>query len=239
MSQLALAIAATAKSQFALLREAGFSHWKLGGALFLGGHYAEPRRGILMLGINPGRNAKDPTFGAGLPDRNFLLEGAEGVNFPYWRNAKYLFGSEPLKTPMQSATYSFCSPFRTPNLSLSNQDRALLVSHSRPILRQMLAECAPRLIIVAGVSGAGLLREIAGDAIQVGDALPGEGDAKGKYQWRAYRAVVSGSPSVVAQIPHLSRANSRTRLDGCRRWLVGLVNELRLGLDRSATDSYA
>ncbi len=225
MTEHTAEIAALAHSQFESLEAAGFPYTHLGGALFLGEYYAEPQRGMLMLGINPGgRTNKD--FGAGLSATNCLLEGEPLVKFPYWRNAKYLFGREPLRQAMETATYSFCSPFRTPDFNLSKADRALLVSHSRAILRQMLGDCLPRLIIVAGVSGEGLLREIAGESIRFDARLPGGGDQKGTYQWRAFRAAIAGAPGIVAQIPHLSRANAKHRLDECREWLVGLVGQV-------------
>lgn len=199
-----------------------------GGTLLLGKHYAYEQRGILMLGLNPGVNRNDSRFSVQKCPENFLLPGSPDHGFSYWRNAKALFGATPaLAVAMQTATFSFCCPFRTPAWNaMPGSKRDALIRHSKPILTRVLRDCAPRLVIVAGLAGLEALRSIAAPALDIGKLVSDGGDPAGTYQWRAYQGTFQGEGTAVAQIPHLSRANARVRLANCGRWLSDLVTSV-------------
>ena len=92
-----------------------------------------------------------------------------------------------------------------------------------PVLARMLDDCAPRLVIVAGIAGLNVFRYAAPANLQTGAELSRGGDARGTYPWRALEATLGGRPFVLAQIPHLSRAGSKHRLKECSEWLMTLV----------------
>ena len=132
-------------------------------ALFLGNHYADTQARILMLGLNPGllREESGGAFFASyshnydLADSNILLgdpSDENGRRVRYWRNARRCFGATAnLRATMALATFAFCCPFRTASWSdLTARQRSLLEAHSRPVLRLILNDCQPRLVIVAG-----------------------------------------------------------------------------------------
>jgi hypothetical protein len=197
-----------------------------GGTLFLGKHYALQPRAILMLGINPG-SSSDTKFYTGRYSENVLLPGAAPTTFPYWRNARRLFGTTPeLLRAMDGATYSFCCPFRTANWNgLSKEKRAAMIRHSRPILTQMLADVDPGVVIVAGVAGESIFREIVGSVMQTEEPLTRSEISIGTYRWRAHSVRLAASQFILAQIPHLSRANSRKELDRCGHWLTEVIGQ--------------
>jgi hypothetical protein len=195
-----------------------------GGTLFLGQHYALRPRGLLMLGINPGSNA-DRKFSTGLYEENGLLPDAAATKLPYWRNARRLFGTTPeLLGAMQEATYSFCCPFRSANWNGQAPNlRAAMIRHSQPIMTQMLADVGPRVVIIAGVAGEALFREIVGPELEVEAPHSRSDVSSGTYQWRARSARLGTSRFTIAQIPHLSRANSRKELERCGLWLSDVI----------------
>lgn len=47
--------------------------------------------------------------------------------------------------------------------------------------------------------------------------------SRGTYRWRATGCAWRGQQVTLAQIPHLSRANSKPKLDECAEWLTGLL----------------
>jgi hypothetical protein len=213
-----------ARREYTALIDGQPENWQ-GGTLFLGKHYAAMPRGILMLGINPGTNGVKQDFHTGLYDENPLLPGASPTTLRYWRNARRLFGaSDGLCAEMQGATYSFCSPFRTPNWNgLSPTTRQALIRHSRPILTRMMEDVDPRIVIVAGVAGEALFRALLTPELRPGELVSRSASAGGTYQWRAYAAAFGTSSLIVAQVPHLSRASSRKELERCGTWLADLV----------------
>lgn len=214
-----------ANAELDRLREEHPEQFEKGGTLLLGKHYAHEKRGILMLGLNPGASKGPQEFYVDRYTSNLLLPGGPNERFSYWRNARTLFAATtPLLTAMETATFSFCCPFRTSTWSnLPRQKRDALIQHSRPILTQVLQDCVPRLVIVAGVAGLDALRTIAAPRLTIGSMVSDGGDPSATYQWRAYRATFDESEVVVAQIPHLSRANSRAKLQSCGSWLSDLV----------------
>lgn len=213
-----------ADAEFIQLCKEHRDQFDAGGTLLLGKHYANEKRGILMLGLNPGANKGSQNFYVGTYPSNLLLPGGSNERFSYWRNARSLFGATPLRDAMENATFSFCCPFRTSTWSnLPRQKRDALIRHSRPILTQVLQDCAPRLVIVAGVAGLDALRTIAAPKLTIGGVISDGGDPSATYQWRVYSATFDDSEVVVAQIPHLSRANSHARLESCGKWLGDLV----------------
>lgn len=198
-----------------------------GGTLLLGRHYAYEKRGIVMLGINPGANVHDRSLYVGTYDSNCLLPGSPDEGFSYWRNAQILFGSTPeLRSAMETATFAFCCPFRTKMWSgLPRVEREALIAHSRPIIGQLLEDCDPQLVIVAGVAGLDALRNIAAPRLRIGELRDDGGAPTGTYQWRAYHATRDGADTTVAQVPHFSRANARQKLTACGHWLSDLARD--------------
>jgi hypothetical protein len=197
-----------------------------GGTLFLGKHYASQPRGLLMLGINPGSNP-DISFYTDLYPENVLLPGGAPTTFRYWKNARRLFDTTPeLLRAMEGATYSFCCPFRTANWNgQSKVKREVMIRHSRPILTQMLSDVDPRVVIVAGIAGESLFRDIVGPGMQMEETLSRSEGTTGTYQWRAHSARLGGARFTIAQIPHLSRANSRKELERCGHWLTDVIGQ--------------
>ena len=214
-----------ADAEFAQLCKEHRDQFEAGGTLLLGKHYANEKRGILMLGLNPGANKGPQKLYVGTYSSNLLLPGGPNERFSYWRNARTLFAATaPLLSAMESATFSFCCPFRTSTWSnLPRQKRDALIRYSRPILTQVLQDCAPRLVIVAGVAGLDALRTIAAPRLTISGVISDGGDRSATYQWRAYSATFDDSEVVVAQVPHLSRANSHARLESCGKWLADLI----------------
>jgi hypothetical protein len=216
------------------LTQAGFDRlWQefpdqkpLVGTLFLGKHYAQPDPGILMLGINPGAS-NDPKLDLKLHEHNYLLEGPANIRIRYWTNARRLFGAtDELRAHMESATYSFCCPFRTIKWNGLELARIRsLIRNSKPVMARMLADCKPKVIIVAGTAGLQVLGYTAAPLLDLGEPFDRGGDAKGKYRWQALSASHSGRPLTVVQIPHLSRASSKVRLAECGQWLSATVRD--------------
>jgi hypothetical protein len=196
----------------------------LGCIPFLGKHYAASEPGILMLGINPGgRGHREVDLE--LHDWNWLLEGPPELKIRYWNNARRLFSTTvDLRSAMETATFSFCCPYRTARWNgLERGRRQSLIRNSKPVMARMLADCQPRLIIVAGIAGLQGLGDIASPVLELGAVIDHGGDGKGTYTWKALRAHHEGRQLTVAQIPHLSRANSHARLAECGTWLTTLV----------------
>ena len=69
-----------------------------------------------------------------------------------------------------------------------------------------------------GVDGFRAFEETLGRALQVERTI-GRGGTGGVDQWAAYATTCDGRSVTVAQVPHLSRATSRPRLEECGRWL--------------------
>ena len=219
------AVATLTRTQYALVRRQCADLPDLGGCLLLGRHYADPRSRIVFLGINPGGVATD--LDVDLQPHNWLLEGPNEIGHAYWRNSRRFFSSTvTLKTAFRYATFAFCCPFRTKTWSgLPPAHRAVLEQASRPILMQILNDCRPYFIVVAGVAGERALAGILGDALTItGSRLEG-GDADGTYQWSYTDATISNQPTRIVQVPHFSRANSIRRLEECAAWLSTLINQ--------------
>src|SRR5438132_7291186 len=142
------------KQQFERLKRDFPDLGRRGLTLFLGHSYAPMNPRIMMLGINPGGDG-DHVEDYDLQCSNCLLgdpQDSYAKVFHYWRNARRCFGSTSgLSTVMEYATFSFCSPFRTPRWSQTPQrQREAIELLSRPILQQMIADCRPTAVIVAG-----------------------------------------------------------------------------------------
>ena len=177
-----------------------------------------------MLGLNPGVGGSR-NRGAKLQDANWLIDGMPGVRFPYWRNAKRLFNQHDMASVLGNATFSFCCPYRTATwVNLPPATRSALMTAARPALQQMVSDCAPRLIIVAGIAGENVFRETMGDEFAVDSVVSAGPYAQGTYRWRATRCTWRAQSFTVAQIPHLSRANSKLKLAECAQWLAGMVH---------------
>jgi hypothetical protein len=199
-----------------------------GGCLFLGRHYAHPDSRLLMLGINPGINkGAVEHLDTKLQGKNCLLE--EGPpDLRYFNNARFFFNSPPLSpyrsSVLETATYSYCCPYRTKNWSGLQDKRKALIEVSGPVLSRIILDCQPRLIVIAGKAGYNAFCEILGDkqlrCVECTDCHA----MGGLYHWAAYRAELTGvGPVVIAQVPHFSRANSREKLEECATWLASLI----------------
>lgn len=199
---------------------------QLAGTLFLGKYYAKKPGGILMLGLNPGASPW-PKIDVKLHPHNFLLEGEPELKVRYWTNARKLFnGTTELRAAMDSATFSFCCPYRTARWNGLPKTRIqALIRNSKPVLAQMMTDCRPSLVILAGVEGAKLFSYTTSPRLEWGAEIGRGGDAKGTYQWRAVSASFDGASFVVAQIPHLSRAGAPAKLKSCAEWLTSIERD--------------
>ena len=193
-----------------------------GGCLLLGKQYAHPASKVLVLGINPGGG---PTthFDVGPQSYNYLLDGPDKPRSPYWTNARKFFNASPrLQASVRLATFSFCSPFRTPAWSsLPAVVKSSVANASQAILLKIVRDCRPRLIIITGVDGFRLFTEIMGATLGVNRVISKGGEA-GAHQWAAYDATVGDDRIVIAQVPHFSRAGVTAKLHECAEWLEGL-----------------
>ena len=125
---------------------------------------------------------------------------------------------------MPQATFSFCCPYRTRKWhKLPIVYRRVLMQLSRPVLQQMLDDCAPRCVIVAGVGTVGVFKATAGVPLESGPIVAAGPYAKGTYQWRAAHVSWRGRVLLLVQVPHFSRANDHKKLDACGAWLSDLV----------------
>jgi hypothetical protein len=212
-------IAQIAREEFESLCAAFPEQREPGCTLFLGRFYAQEDLRVVMLGLNPG--GEDSGLETNQQTGNCLLDDFP-TKEPYWRNARFLFAQNGsgLRQAMETATYSFVCPFRTRSWPGSGALLEALKQHSRPILLQLLRDCRPRLVIIAGVAGLRLFRELLQhDAMLEQFPFTRSANTKRTYQWQAIRMSMGDRPCIVAQIPHLSRANSKERLTECRRWL--------------------
>ncbi len=192
----------------------------LGGCLLLGRHYAHPASRVLFLGLNPG--GADTKMDVGVQVHNYLLEGPRDAI--YWTNARKFFScSRTLTSLFSTATFSFCCPYRTPDwINLADHQRRVLIGRSRPVLRQIIADCRPALIVVAGRTSLDILEEeILRPEWYLTKVLSATGS--GIYQWAAHRGSYQDRDLLIAQVPHFSRANSMPPLQECAMWLEQTV----------------
>jgi hypothetical protein len=194
----------------------------LGACVFLGKHYARPDARVLFLGINPGASP-NRFIDTSLCDHNVLIEGPNPAGHAYWTNARKFFNADPIvREVFDAATFAFCCPYRTTTWSgLAERQREVLTGVSRPVLRQVVTDCQPTLIVVAGVAGRdALVRTLPELALERRE--PG-GESSGTYQWMSHRGRFAGRALVLVQVPHFSRANSSLRLMGCAAWMRGFL----------------
>ena len=88
-----------------------------------------------------------------------------------------------------------------------------------------MTDCRPALVILAGVEGVKLFGYTTDPRLKWEAEISRGGDEKGAYQWRAANATFDGSPFVVAQIPHLSRAGAVAKLQQCAEWLTVIARD--------------
>jgi hypothetical protein len=195
----------------------------LGGCVLLGKHYAHPASKVLYLGINPGV-ARSTTMDTAVQPYNWLLEGPNADGHAHWTNARKFFAAVPaLRSVFETATFSFCCPYRTENwMGLSTHDRDILMAVSRPILRKMIADCHPTLIVAAGRSAYETICEMLRPEWHHKKTLS-RGGSGGTYQWSATSGAFSDQEMLIVQLPHFSRANSKSQLTECANWLASVV----------------
>jgi len=192
--------------------------------LFLGRHYAHTHPRIMMLGINPGLD-EDLPADYDLQSYNCLLgdpTDAAARRICYWRNAGRCFRANPaLLAVMEWATFSFCSPFRTPRWSQTlRPQRELIEVLSRPILQRMLEDCRPTAVILAGRVAVPLFARI-GEVSLVGGATPEGG--RGARTWTKFVGHAAWGEFDVLQVPHFSVCNSLVGLQECGEWLTTVL----------------
>jgi hypothetical protein len=190
--------------------------------LFLGSRYAEPDLRIMMLGINPGLDGELPADYKLQPVNCLLDDTPDGQDIVFWRNAKRCFNATPLlRQIMEYATYSFCAPFRTVRwCSTPLAQRRVISDLSRPILQQMLSDCRPTAIIVAGRTSVNLLSQIGN--LRVTPYLNPAGQC-GSKTWGHFIGHGHWGEFDVLQVPHFSYFNSRSGLEDCGRWLERIL----------------
>lgn len=197
------------------------------GCLFVGTSYAENHR--LFLGLNPGPekdNGDSHEFAVDLPALNAWQERGEG----YWKNfTKFVGSASGLDDWFKGATCSFCVPWRTANASdLAVRNRksdGKIAEKSRQILELIWKHhaCAgspPLQVVVAGGTTLNWAATLLN--FKWHDFIQGPEFGTGTYQWR--KIVLVSKNAVIYQVPHFSRANSPTRLQGCAKWLMDNLN---------------
>jgi hypothetical protein len=200
----------------------------LGGCLLLGKHYAASN--VLYLGINPGLSPFTH-LDVELQQYNFLLEGPNDAKHSYFNNARKFFAaSATLRAFFERATFGFCCPYRTENwTALPEHERDILIALSKSILRKMIADCRPALIVAAGRAGFDTVCEMLKPEWYLTKVLSCGGTG-GTYQWSANRGSFNDQEIVIVQLPHFSRANSPSQLAECATWLTGVVASIGLGV---------
>ncbi len=198
--------------------------------LFLGPSYADATARVLMLGLNPGLLRDEP---GGLIQSTYahnydlapstLLVGdptdSEALRVRYWRNARRCFGATRiLESVMRRATFSFCCPFRTPNWSTLNaRQQHLLEECSRPVLRMMVSDCQPALVLVAGADASKML-------LRCGAFFENRTSIEScRHKWRLFETRAEWGDVSVAELHHFSYFNGLAELRECGEWLTTLV----------------
>lgn len=197
----------------------------LGGCVFLGKHYARLDSRVLFLGINPGASP-NRFIDTDLNAHNVLLEGPNPARHAYWTNARKFFNADRIVRELfATATFAFCCPYRTTTWSgLSEGQRETLMALSRPVLRQIVEDCQPALIAVAGVAGRDALLRTLGADLSLGSGASGN-QTSGTYQWTVHDGSCRGHALTMVQLPHFSRANSGPRLAECATWLREVLQQ--------------
>jgi len=193
---------------------------EMGGTLFLGKYYARPDGIILMLGINPGIISGELTLNTRLQEKNeLLINPLEETNIKYWKNARILFNTTGfLKSRLEKATFSFCCPYRTEEWK--GTMKSILLENSLPIMTQMLIDCKPDYIILAGVTSLKLIQS--SHLLKPPLQITSESDVvyyDNIYQWKRVYTKWESRDISLLQIPHLSRAHGRQRLEESGYWL--------------------
>jgi hypothetical protein len=212
------------KEQFAHLTKNFPDLQPRGLTLFLGRHYAHTHPSIMMLGINPGLD-DDLPVDCDLQCCNCLLgcpKAPEARRIRHWRNARRCFGATPsLLAVMEWATFSFCSPFRTPRWSrIPTPQREAIEVLSRPILKRMLEDCRPSAVILAGRLAVPFCARI-GNVSLVGRTTPEGG--RGARTWTKFLGHAAWGEFDVLQVPHFSVFNSLVGLQECGEWLTSVL----------------
>lgn len=197
------------------------------GCLFVGTSYAKKPR--LFLGLNPGESHKlsDLTdggdrFSVSLPSMNAWEDEPKDR---YWKNFASFLGCDSHLGPwFESATASFCCPWRTANadeLARLNRRSAGNIAEMSSKMLGMMWEHHSMIggqgflsAVVAGKASLNWLARVLGFEWQ-DSVVSGSEIGRGTYQWRK---IIWGR-SVIYQVPHFSRANSHVRLAECAAWL--------------------
>jgi len=197
-----------------------------GAEMFLGKYYAHPESEILMLGINPGGN-QTHKIDTALKDENCLLGSPKDEKEKYWKHARTLFGSSSeLSNKMVHATFSFIIPVRTTKWTglKPPEKRIALINGAKPITRQIISDCNPKYIIVAGSDGQSTLvhdiLDLKKTPYKIHHYDKPAGFTRGTYQLQRIDVEWEDKAMTVLQIPHLSRASSKDKLVQCGQWLT-------------------
>jgi len=193
---------------------------RYGGTLFLGKHYA--KNNILMLGINPGIDAELPLDVDLRAENCLMMQPDPPTKIRYWNNASIAFNAtSELSQKMNDATFSFCSPFRTPRWSQSSkQEKDIIMECSKPVFSQLIKDCKPEVIIVAGQTSINILYGYYSNIIT--SIIEIEGTATRfdrSHNWAEYSAEIAHNPIKIIRSPHFSIANNHEKLWQFGVWL--------------------
>ena len=191
-----------------------------GGQLFLGKNYASSN--ILFLGLAPLID-EDSQFNTDLLTTNLLLDGFSTRR--YFRNASFAFKqNKHLRQQLESATFCYCSPFKTKKwteLPLSRQN--LFLEHSRPILNTILEQCLPEFLIVSGQETVDILSGYFGDIFTDFKEID-HFDLDRSHRWTEYLFKINGRPSVLLKAPNFSYASNKEKLFHLSNWLFEKIS---------------
>lgn len=130
---------------------------------------------------------------------------------------------------METATFSFCIPFRTPNFNVRRKLRVAVERHSQPILQKICGDCRPRLVIVAGKTAARLVTKLV--PISVDERVVSAG-SYGPWRWECRSASAEWGSLWLIQLPHFSRFHAKQGLKECGLWLETVLGKHSAGSDQ-------
>jgi hypothetical protein len=194
--------------------------------LFLGKYYGHPNSSILMLGLNPGMDENLPEDYS-LKKENLLLGDPQenhAKSIVYWRNARRCFATtDNLQMLMSYATYTFISPFRTPNWSnLSQTTREGIEKYSKPILQRIVLDIKPSIVITSGKITSILFENFL--ELPFSEDL----DSRGRHKRASWVEKRSNKTELrLLQIPHFSRFNSIEGLGKCGKWIDSRISLIK------------
>ena len=214
-----------------LSRELGESFKQRGGCLLIGKHYAEVPR--MFLGLNPGGYLEDAGNNTVSEDSgdSFCVDLIEApwdsLKISYWKHfCSFIDSAQGLREWMTNATATFCFPWRTKDgtelRKLDQKTGGKLSEFSGNLFRQMIthhhegSDSGSVVLVVAGIEALGWISSKPFLNFDLAKHSVESPTHKGTYQWQK----IELENITIYQVPHFSRANSRTRLSECANWLA-------------------